>query len=340
MLNKLIEIVEQLGGSVDLEHCGAAEHVRLLLDGTTAEFVVLFRERAPYPGEIPSLMVAREQLAQHVPQWPSSQSTVPLLVTRYVSANVGGQLTQAGWSWIDAVGNCDLRASGLRVHIRSSERPPQRRGRLPMGPANLRIIRTVLGRSAIRDWATGALAQQTGASPAVVNQTMRKLGALDLCSHTARGWWAIDAAALLDRFMTDYPGPGGTERYYYGDADLRVLAVRLTSAYRVGVAVSADLGPDLIAPYRIPTTLVVYTRPNVKLAARGELVEVSTLGAANVVQVFPKDETVFPRESLLGSTTQGDVQLADPVQMIWDLERLGGEDRDNAVHEMRQWLNR
>lgn len=264
-----------------------------------------------------------------------------LLVTRYVSAPLGAQLTKAGWSWIDAVGNCDLRGPGIRIHVRTADRPPARPGKLPMGPANLMIIRAILRRSSVREWSTGDLAGQAGTSPVVATQTMRKLEALALCSHAARGSWTVDSAALLDRFMSDYPGPQGSERYAYGDVDLRRLAVWLSSTHRTAIAVSADVGPDLLAPWRVPTTLIVYSRPTVKLPAGAGLVSVPTLGAANIVQIFPKDQTVFPRVGLLAPTpTQGDVHLADPVQMIWDLERLGGEDRERAAHEMRQWLNR
>jgi hypothetical protein len=210
-----------------------------------------------------------------------------------------------------------------------------------MGPGNLSIIRTVLRRSARREWLTGELATDAGTSPVVVNQTMRRLAALGLCSHAARGTWLVDAAALLDRLMDDYPGPQGTERYFYGDVDLRWLAAGLTAAYRVSVAVSADVGPDLLAPWRVPTTLIVYCRQTVKMPTEVGLVAVPAIGAANIVQIFPKDQTVFPRTGLLVPTSdRGDVQLADPVQMVWDLGRLGGEDREYAAHEMRQWLNR
>lgn len=340
MLNRLFETVHELGGRSWVADSDDAEHVRVVFDDAVAEFVVHVRERAPYPAEIPGMEAVRQTLTRHTSQWPSGGPVHPLLVTRYVSASLGAKLTAAGWSWIDAVGNCDLRASGIRVHIRTSERPPVRPGKLPLGPANLAIIRAVLGKSSTREWSTGDLAGFAGTSAVVVTQTMRKLEALGLCSHVSRGLWNVDSAALLDRFMSDYPGPLGTERYFYADVDLRKLAARLSSAYRVAVAVSADIGPDTLAPWRIPTTLIVYARPTVRLPADAGLVEVPSLGAANIVQVFPKDQTVFPRTSLLGTTEHGDLQLTDPVQMIWDLERLGGEDRERAAHEMRQWLNR
>ncbi len=339
VLNKLIETVDALGGHVATKVCAdSAEHVLVQLDGVAAEFVMHVRERAPYPAEVASL---RNVAASHRACWRVPGPLTPLLVTRYIAAPLGSRLTAAGWSWIDAVGNCDLRGAGLRVHVRTSDRPPPRPGRLPLGPANLVIIRTLLGGSATRDWTTGDIAVRTGASTVVVTQTMRKLEALALCSHSARGSWAVDSAALLDRFLGEYPGPQGAERYYYGDVDLYSVAAWLSASYRVAIAISADVGPDLVAPWRIPTTLIVYAQPTVRMPPDAGLVAVPSIGAANVVQIFPKDQSVFPRSSFLrAAAAHGDIQLADPVQMIWDLGRLGGEDRDHAAHEMRQWLNR
>jgi hypothetical protein len=33
-----------------------------------------------------------------------------------------------------------------------------------------------------------------------------------------------------------------------------------------------------------------------------------------------------------------DVYMADPTQMIWDLQDLGGEDRLEAAGRLREWL--
>jgi hypothetical protein len=209
-----------------------------------------------------------------------------------------------------------------------------------MGPANLAIIRGMLASSATREWSTGALAHLGATSSVVATQTMQRLEALGLCEHEARGEWSVDPAALLDRFMSEYPGPRGSERYFYGDVDLHHFASRISSVFRGRVAISADVGPDALAPWRVPTTLVFYARPAVDVGAYEELVEVPTPGAANLVQVFPKDVSVFPPTTYGLSEFGGELALADPVQMIWDLDRLGGEDRDRAAHEMRQWLNR
>jgi hypothetical protein len=184
------------------------------------------------------------------------------------------------------------------------------------------------------------LANASAKPPVTVIQTMRKLETLGLGSHEARGTWRIDSSALLDRFLAEYPGPGGSERYFYTAQDLRAAAAKLSHAYRVRVAISADVGPDLVAPRRIPSVLIVYAQATVVLSSKlPDAVEVNNVGQANIIQVFPRDETVFPPASFLVPMHQlGDVQLADPAQMIWDLQRLGGEDRDAAAFEMRRWL--
>jgi hypothetical protein len=102
---------------------------------------------------------------------------------------------------------------------------------------------------------------------------------------------------------------------------------------------SADVGPDLVAPFRAPTILVVYARGPVDLDLSG-LVAAGGRGDSNVVVRSPSDSSVFGSDDLttISLIDETPVRLADPTQMIWDLGQLGGEDRMEAAEVLRKWL--
>ena len=97
----------------------------------------------------------------------------------------------------------------------------------------------------------------------------------------------------------------------------------------VRVAVSADLAPDLIAPWRTPTLTVVYAEASVDLEpslfvpamARGE--------ATLLIRHVSDDSLLAP-----WTTSRPDIPIVHPVQQVWDLYDLGGEDRIEAAERL------
>lgn len=73
-------------------------------------------------------------------------------------------------------------------------------------------------------------------------------------------------------------------------------------------------------------------------AALLRLVQAHDRHDANVVARMPADWSVFPVPALVAAVQGGEVGLADPSQMIWDLSDLGGADRSDAAAELRTWL--
>ncbi|MGH9223044.1 MAG: hypothetical protein ACRD2W_04505 [Acidimicrobiales bacterium] len=63
---------------------------------------------------------------------------------------------------------------------------------------------------------------------------------------------------------------------------------------------------------------------------------------ANIIHTVPDDRSVFlpDAESDIRQVEVGDVgvPLADPVQVLWDLDALGGDDRAEAAEKLRQWI--
>jgi len=303
------------------------------VNGVRARFAAEVKSRAPYPGELRGIDHKRATLASH---------GVPLLVVPFVSEPAGAALTAAGWSWGDEHGDFDLRAEGLVLRQRRTSSPPARRQRtLPHGTGSYAVIRTLIGLHADVEVSVGAtsLANRAEVSQPRASQVLRHLHGLGLVDSAGRGRWQPRREDLLDRFLTEYEGPGGSEQHFYSLDPLAEVAGRLarTPAGEHDLAVSADVGPDLIRPWRRPSTLIVYTNRSLDADVLRS-VEATGKTDANVIVRMPTDQSVFPRQQIAGDFKGASIPLADPVQMIWDLQDLGGADRAEAAGKLRQWL--
>jgi hypothetical protein len=301
-------------------------------DGGRARFAVEQRGRAPYPNELAGLSRSRQALAGR---------GMPLLIVPFVSEALGAALTGAGWSWADAHGDFDLRAPGLVLRQRRAVSTPRPRRRvLPGGSGSFAVIRALIrgGEGPGGDGVT-ALAARARVSQPRASQVLRQLAGLGLVARAEHGRWRPDREALLDRFLADYRGPGGSELYCYSLEAPGEVAVRAAGAAgsQQRVAVSADVGPDLVVAWRQPAVVIVYAGHVIDSAALG-LVEAQGSHDANVILRMPADRSVFP-EPLLAAEMRGEqIPLADPSQMIWDLQDLGGADRLEAAGRLRTWL--
>lgn len=127
-------------------------------------------------------------------------------------------LLRGGWSWADAQGNFDLRAPGLVTRQRRAVTAPAPKQRsLPRGSGSYAVIRALVRFSSGEDEepSATALAAQAGISQPRVSQVLHQLRSLELIDMSGHGRWAPRREALLDRFLAEYPGPGGSEHYYY-----------------------------------------------------------------------------------------------------------------------------
>lgn len=300
--------------------------------GKLVRFAVEEKRRAPYPNELPGLEQRRHTLEQF---------GRPLLVAPFIPVPVGGSLTEAGWSWADDDGNYDVRGPGLRLsQRRTTSAPKPARRLLPTGSGSWAIIRSLIasgGDQAEEPTAT-ALARRAGVTQARASQVLGALARLELVHRTDTGRWRPQRPALLDRLLHEYPGPGGSERYWYSlDEPMEVTVALARLAGSAPFVVSADVGPDLIAPWRRPSVVILYAGGELPLDRIG-LVPATSGADANVIVRAPRDRSVFPAPPFVAEAAGVDVPLADPTQMMWDLEDLGGADRLEAAGEVRRWI--
>lgn len=337
----LIQVLEDLTASdvePRLEITSAADsssdgRLTLDVDGRSVVFAIERKERAPYPNEIARLEPMRERVAL---------TGHPLLAAPFVNQNVGDALAAAGWSWADDHGNYSLSAPGVRLRSRAVTEPdrPKRR-QLPTGSGSGAIIRELV--HARRDEplpTVTAVANLAQVSQPRASQVLGQLGDLGLVSKSGAGSWQVDdRERLLDQFLAEYRGPEGSSRFLYS-LDTPLATARLAAvamADHENLVVSADVGPDLIAPWRRPTALVLYSRAGVSGQAL-HAVPAETRDSANVIVRTPRDLSVFPVRRLVAEHDAVEIPLADPIQMVWDLQELGGVEREEAAGVMREWI--
>jgi hypothetical protein len=319
--------------SADEADAGLDAVLDVAADGHSTRFAVQVKRRAPYPHEMEGLERPWHELAGR---------GHPLLVAPFVSEPLGSILTRAGWSWADDQGNFDLRAPELLLRQRRTTRAPApSRKSLPRGSGSFAVIRALVAFSGGEDEEPGttALAAQAGVSQPRASQVLHHLHDLNLVEKPGHGRWRPHREALLDRFLAEYPGPGGSEQYCYSLDSLIEVAIRAgqTSAPRRPIVVSADVGPDLIGPWRRPSLVILYAKRVIDPSSLG-LIDAQGKHDANVIVRMPDDQSVFPGHAVMAQYHGSDVPLADPLQQIWDLQDLGGADRLEAAGRLRQWL--
>jgi hypothetical protein len=266
-----------------------------------------------------------------------------LLVASFVPETLGVALTRAGWSWADDQGNFDLRAPGLLLKQRRiASTPKSERKELPRGAGGFAIIRALirLGEGEEGETNASSMALQAQVTQPRASQVLAQLYQLQLIEKSGRRW-RPHREALLDRFLAEYEGPGGSERYFYSLDSPSEVAVRASSFHsrQHPVVVSADVGPDLIVAWRRPSLAVLYAKDDLSVSALG-VVPAQGRHDANVILRAPRDRSVFPTPDVVGTVNDAEVYMADPTQMIWDLQDLGGADRLEAAGELREWLLR
>lgn len=336
MLMNLVEQLEEAGADVSVARRPAGDFDALLeveLDDVHGTFAVEIRSRPPYPNELDVFLAMHKRL---------EESGVPLLFAPAISEGLGQRLVEHGWSWADSRGNFELRAPGIRLRNRAPAKAPikARRSSLPHGPGALTIIRFLI--SDQNEWGGFGpthLANIAHVSQPRASQVLSGLASSGLVERVTEGWRA-DREALLDAFISQYRGPGGTEIPLYSLDPPSETAARIVE--KIGsadskIAVSADVGPDLIAPWRSPSLVIAYVDDDSN-ADELDLVRAKSRADANVLLRVPDDTSVFRLHRLEADFRGKPVPLADETQMIWDLHDLGGDDRIEAAGEMRKWL--
>ena len=309
---------------------GADDLITITVGNTSTRFAVRKRQRAPFRNEIAGLENLRRNL---------ERSGRPLLVAPYVPASLGDELVKAGWSWADDQGNYDIFDRTIRLRQRLADAPSRPRPRhMPAGSTSLAIIRALIDSDNEDVVNTSELSKRANVSQPRASQVLSDLAALELVDHPARGEWRAHRTALLDQFLNEYRGPGGTEKYFYSlDEPVTAVAKMAEHVPTNSFVVSADIAADFIAPWRHPTIAIVYITPHFP-TVDFDLVGAGGRTDANVIIREPRDHSVFAASPRTVHIHDVEISLADTSQIIWDLVDLGGADRLEAAGLVREWL--
>lgn len=183
-----------------------------------------------------------------------------------------------------------------------------------------------------------AIAEAVGVTQPRASQVLKQLTAQAIVRSGPRGYAAAKRARLLDLYLErSRPALVRPEEGWYGTAQLLdqvKRVVELVSRTGESIAVSADVGPDLLVPWRHPTIAIVYTQSELDLS-KARLVRAEGRVDATVLVRTTDDQSLLRSFPPWPSTVEG-VPLADPVQQWRDLLELGGDDRRDAAARLRQ----
>src|SRR5674476_1549575 len=107
---------------------------------------------------------------------------------------------------------------------------------------------------------------------------------------------------------------------------IRDRVVQAARRQNVRMTVSSDLAPDLIAPWRTPTLTVIYAEAALDLEPGLFVPAMARREATLLIRDISDDSLLDP-----WPTSRPDIPIVHPVQQVWDLYDLGGEDRLEAA---------
>jgi hypothetical protein len=181
------------------------------------------------------------------------------------------------------------------------------------------------------------LASLIGVSQPRVSQVLARLSSAGTMKPTADGYVG-QRERLIDLYLADHhPARVGPDTPWYSLLSMREQVAGVCShAQRasVRVAVSSDLAPDLLAAWRHPTLTIVYTTDALDLSSVGFVRAQGRVDATLLVR-HTSDSTLLAAFEPWPRSVDG-IPLVDPLQQIWDLHDLGGEDRGEAADRLRR----
>ncbi len=261
------------------------------------------------------------------------------MIAPKLSASSQEKLRGLGWSWVTDAGQMYLQFADQIVTY-----PPPGTGSVRSAgaakPASVRGIGVfaVTRRLLVSAPASQVeLASTTGLSQPRVSQILNALVKDGLVEREDRRWRTVDWDAGLHLWLQNYPGPGGVTTYWTGLDDAWPQMLTALRALPDDTVASGDQGADLLASWRQPRRAVVYVRTLRDLGPTG-LVQVGGTSAATLSVCAPADQSVWPTEPIRRTFGNHEILVADPLQVLWDIQADASEDSSQAAERLTQWL--
>lgn len=273
-------------------------------------------------------------------QLPVPPSRHGLLHLPRISVRAMSAAEASGWSVVTDDGHLSLllddgtrlRSAPVLDQGREATRPPG-----PPQYGRFAIARALLGH---RPSDQARLAALVGMTQPRVSRILAQLDSEGLLTRTAAGRTRADWDLLCDWFLDRYPGPGGLSTHWYSlepTVGAATEVMRAAAATGVRAALSGDPAADLVLPWRRPQHAVVYAERGVDLAARG-FTPADSPADANVTLIVPKDRGVWSPGRWRPDPGRPGLEVADPVQVLYDLRAAPGSDAHEAANRWRDAL--
>ncbi len=214
---------------------------------------------------------------------------------------------------------------------------------------------TAVSRNAVRRWGAGtaatvrllvasdgpltgvAIASSVGVTQPRASQVLKRLAAHDAVTATPDGYVG-EPEKLLDLYRArTLPHLVQQDSHWYSTRPLTDQARQLralAAEHGVTIAFSADLAPDLIAPWRHPTVTIAYVSARLPTEDAGLVPAEGRADASLILRWTDDDGLLSPAQPWRGEVDG--LPVVDPCQQWWDLLHLGGEDRAEAADRLRE----
>lgn len=197
----------------------------------------------------------------------------------------------------------------ILLHEENSDRRPGRRTRTAW--ARWSLTRTLATSQHPRSQAE--LAELLGFSQQAISQALHRLAGT---SKNEEGWLG-NSAELLDAWLDEYPGPGGTVQGWYNLDDPGTQArsaTALLTELELTPVISGDIAADEYSPWQIPATALLYLPEIIDFSPAG--FTPVDVGDATMLTVVPDDPTI---RRTAQESPHPSHRLADPAIVLWDL---------------------
>lgn len=214
-------------------------------------------------------------------------------------------------------------------------------------PANATVHRRPWGRFAtarelIRHRGTAmtqsAISTATGVTQAAVSKALHVLRSGNLFPVDPRITDGPNSLRrLIDYAIDEYPGPAGITSHWYSLDTPRETANELRHVLaEAGALLGGDLAADEYAPWKMTSRLAIYSPVGIDFASLG-LAEASR-NDANIVCRIPADFTIF--NTARSWSRDGRPEFTDPIITAWELTQSRDSDSDQAIDQLRRFLER
>jgi len=281
-----------------------------------ARYLLRRSRRSPRPNEV------------HLARQPS------LLQVPHVSARAAERLESSGWSFVTDDGAALLQFPDGYVWraARAVDQPP-----LSEAPAKLwsvgtsRVVHALLLDEDDQPPKQTSLAAATGLTQARVSGVVRELGDEGLVVPERGRPTVLDRDRMVDAWLLRRRfDPVVT--YWAGGNDLTDSMDEVLRRFGAEALVSGDVAADAVAPHRRPQQVVVLARSGSLTGTA--LIPVLEATEATVLLAVTDDPVIWSHGGD-ARWRRRSIHVADPLQVLWDLNGAPGTDAAQAADQWR-----